>query len=214
MLHAMIKSDRVPTQQNLWNDWATTSLLTHDPLHDLAALESADAVTFPNAVSEYPDMINLRKLYFIQLVVAASALAGCGSSDSGMSAADAATAAAATGHAHATTPVQEAAATTPAETVSRERVLRAMKCQIVLSQNASVAMMNNADTGLPADLAARLKVSAIARWEKFAAANAEAAGVHDSDRAQLVTQLDKLSSTAEDRQHTVEIVRDCLDNDV
>lgn len=141
------------------------------------------------------------------LVVVVAALAGCGSTDNPAPAVDGAAPVAIAEKAPVSTP-----APAPIENVSRERVLRAMRCQIVLSQSIGVAMAN-ADTGLPSDLASRLKVSTAARWQKFAEAHAQAAGVQDSDRAAIVTQVNTLSSTEDDRQRTIDAVRDCLDNE-
>lgn len=95
--------------------------------------------------------------------------------------------------------------------VSRERVLRAMTCQIVLAQMVGTKM-SNASTGLPADLEVRIKASAVTPWEKFALEHAQAAGVTDDDRASLIASENKLSSSAEDRAKTVDTVRGCLDN--
>lgn len=142
--------------------------------------------------------------YFLLLAIAvAVALAGCGDSDNPTSAVSA--------------PISEQApVSTPppalVEDVSRERVLRAMRCQIVLSQNIGVAMAN-ADTGLPPDLASRLKVSAAMRWQEFTDAHVEAAGVQDNDRVAIVNALNTLSPTDEDRQRTIDTVRDCLDGE-
>ena len=73
--------------------------------------------------------------------------------------------------------------------------------------------MTNSDTGLPPDLSSRLKASTAARWEKFVAAHSERSGVKNEDHATIVTQLNPLSPTAEDRQQNIDIVRDCLDNE-
>lgn len=150
-----------------------------------------------------------RRGFVLVAVVAANVavLAGCGKSDDSTPEVGAALPA-------ASAEPMPAAASEPAtvEDVSRERVLRAMKCQIVLSQSIGVAMANG-DTGLPPELASRLKASTAARWQKFAEAHAQASGVQDSDRAEIVVQLNTLSSTDSDRETNVDIVRDCLDNE-
>ncbi|MGB0132966.1 hypothetical protein [Dokdonella sp.] len=151
-------------------------------------------------------MIKTLKHPCFLLVAVAASLAGCGSSDNPASASGAASPNAISEPMPVSTP-----APATVEVVSRERVLRAMRCQIVLSQSIGVAMAN-ADTGLPPDLVSRLKVSAVARWQDFTEAHAEAAGVQASDRAEIVVQSNSLSSTDEDRQRTIDIVRDCLDS--
>jgi hypothetical protein len=147
-----------------------------------------------------------KSLKFACFLMVAAAMAGC--SESG----NQAPVASSPQPADAIDQRAAASATVPVENVSRERVLRAMKCQIVLGQSVGVKMAN-AETGLPPDLVSRLKASAIARWQKFVQAHAQAAGVQDNDRAAIVAQLDKLSPTAEDRQDSVDAVRDCLDNE-
>ncbi|MEO7013525.1 MAG: hypothetical protein ABI127_04395 [Dokdonella sp.] len=148
------------------------------------------------------------KLSRLLLFSLAVALAGCGNSDPQQPTATAPTA--------DSKPVQTAtpapAAKAATSDVSRERVLRAITCQNVLSQ-AIGTKMANADTGLPPDLEARLKVSAAAPWDTFAVEHAPAAGIKNEDRPALIVSLNKPSRTAEDRQHTVDIVRDCLDNE-
>jgi hypothetical protein len=141
------------------------------------------------------------------LVAVVVALTGCGNPDNPTPAISGTSPPATTEQVPVSTP-----APAPVENVSRERVLRAMTCQIVLGQSIGVAMANG-DTGLPADLSSRLKVSATARWQNFVVAHAQAAGVQDSDHAEIVTQFNTLSSTDDDRQRTVNTVRDCLDNE-
>ena len=144
----------------------------------------------------------LSRLLVISLAVV---LAGCGSPDSQVPVATAPSA--------ASKPVEKATQAPAAVSgVSRERVLRAMTCQIVLSQAVGIKMAN-ADTGLPADLVDRLKVSAISRWDTFAVEHALAAGATDEDRLALIVSNNKLSSSAEDRERTIDTVRDCLDNE-
>ena len=152
-------------------------------------------------------MIKSLKYPCFLLVAFSAALAGCGNSENPTPPVSSTPPAADTENVPVSTP-----ASVPVESVSRERVLRAMKCQIVLSQSIGVAM-TNADTGLPPDLVSRLKASAAARWQTFAETHAQAAGVQDSDRAEIVTQVTTLSSTDDDRQQTVDTVRDCLDNE-
>jgi hypothetical protein len=147
-----------------------------------------------------------KSLTFTCSLMVAAAMAGCSSSGNQAPVASSPQPAAAIDQQSA------ASATAPVEDVSRERVLRAIKCQIALGQSVGVKMAN-AETGLPPDLVSRLKASAIARWQKFAEAHAQAAGVQDNDRAAIVAQLDKLSPTTEDRQDNVDTVRDCLDNE-
>lgn len=141
------------------------------------------------------------------LVAVVVALTGCGNSDNPTPAISGTPPPATTEQVPVSTP-----APAPVENVSRERVLRAMTCQIVLSQSIGVAMANG-DTGLPPDLASRLKASTAERWQTFVETHAQAAGVQDSERAEIVTQLNTLSSTDADRQRMVDTVRDCLDNE-
>lgn len=150
------------------------------------------------------------QLSHLLLIASAAAMAGCSSPDSQAPVANAPVADRTP--VQAATPAPAPAATTATSDVSRERVLRAITCQIVLSQ-ALGTKMANADTGLPADLESRLKVSAAARWDTFAVEHAPAAGVTDEDRLALIVSFNQLSPTAEERQHTVDTVRDCLDND-
>ncbi len=89
--------------------------------------------------------------------------------------------------------------------------MRALTCEALLGQLVGVAMAQ-ADTGLPPDLSARLKLSAASRWADFADAHADSAGVSQSEREQIILDLSKLSNTDQDREHTVATVRDCLDN--
>ena len=159
---------------------------------------------------EYCLVTEQTKLSRLLLISLVAALAGCGSSDSQVPAA--------TATPSSSKPVQAAtaspapAATAEKEVVSRERVLRAMTCQIVLGQAVGTKMAN-ADTGLPPDLVERLKASSITRWDTFAVEHAQSAGVQDEDRMALIVSLSKLSSSAEDRQQTIDTVRDCLDGE-
>ncbi len=141
------------------------------------------------------------------LLLVAAALASCGSSESPSPEGRGTSPSVVTEQVPVSNP-----APAPTEMVSRERVLRAMRCQILLSQMVGVAM-TNADTGLPPDLVSRLKASAVARWQNFADAHAQAAGVQASDHKEIIAELNTLSSSADDRQRSVDNVRDCLDSE-
>lgn len=155
-------------------------------------------------------MTELTRLSRLLLITLAAVMAGCSNPDSQTPAAG--TPSSETKPVKAVAHPPPPAAAAAAGNVSRERVLRAMTCQIVLGQMVGTKM-TNADTGLPPDLAERLKASAISRWDSFALEHAQAAGVQDQERLALIVSLNKPSSTAEDRQHTVDTVRDCLDNE-
>ena len=159
---------------------------------------------------EYRLVIEPTKLSCLLLISLAAALAGCGSPDSQAPTTAAPSTDSKTVEMASTASTPAAAAA--AGDASRERVLRAVTCQIVLSQAVGTKMAN-ADTGLPPDLEARLKVSATTRWDMFAVKHASAAGVTDEDRFALIQSHNTVSATEEDRQHTIDTVRDCLDNE-
>lgn len=107
------------------------------------------------------------------------------------------------GQAEVSQPVQGA--------ITKERVTKAWTCQIELSSLVGVKIAG-ADTGLPADLNARLGVSAITPWEDFANAHSAEAGFTDQDREVLVGELFQLKApTEKEREARVALVRDCLD---
>lgn len=155
-------------------------------------------------------MTKLIALSRCMLIGLAVALAGCGNADSQLP--DKATPSAVSNLAETAKPAPAPVAAAAEASISKERVLRAITCHNVLSRAVGVKMAN-ADTGLPPDLADRLKVSALTRWKAFDDAHAQAAGVQDEDRFELIQSLNKPSPTAEDRQHTIDTVRDCLDNE-
>ncbi len=157
-------------------------------------------------------MIEPTKLSCLLLISLAAALAGCGSPDSQAPTTAAPSTDSKTVEMGSTASTPAAAAAAASGDASRERVLRAVTCQIVLSQAVGTKMVN-ADTGLPPDLEARLKVSATTRWDVFAVKHALAAGVTDEDRFALIQSHNALVATDEDRQHTIDTVRDCLDNE-
>ena len=163
---------------------------------------------FSMAYPEYRLVTEPTKLSRLLLISLAVALAGCGTPDPQQPTGTAAT--------PDSKPAQIAASVTSTKAVTsevtRERALRAVTCQIVLGQ-AIGTKMANADTGLPPDLESRLKASAAARWDTFAVEHAPAAGVNDEDRLALIVSLNKASPTVEDRQHSTDTVRDCLDNE-